>query len=578
MIKRIHPSPIRENVIAVNDELVKKIEKSKQTINLLDIGCGSWSYVLTHRPKNLEWHGIDVVERDNNGKKTIATKIGSVDNIPYPDNYFDIVLANQSMEHWYEYGVTFNAGITEIGRVLKIGGKAHINVPIHFHGHPYFVQGKLQQIKKQFTQFKIIRFQKKENNSKIPFYGWKEKFHKEVVKNKESYMLDIIVEKTKKIEQTTKQQQLNKQFKKRMLKLPHRLREFRFLFSYLPPWLAIDSMIRSVCNKQRKKTFVVGTDELNWSIGKDIKHTKRFIKQITPLTNNPFTAKFIIFPWYTSITKLKYLPLLLLAKLTNKKIIATITNDCVIKSQTYHQVKKWVDVWISPNSKITSFLQKRRQAVVELPFYVDHAIFKKTTTDYKKKYHLPTDKLLIGSFQRDSLGADLTQPKWQKGPDMLINICKQLPKNSFVLVLAGPRRHYLINKCKEENIPYRFIGNDRPHQTGKDDVHINNLNEKIINELYNAIDLYVVSSTSEGGPKAIMEAALTKTAIISTNVGLAKDFLHKDLIYTNHITISKKIPQIINNQTYINYNYNQAKKRLAEENYTKTYQQVFWCL
>ena len=37
-----------------------------------------------------------------------------------------------------------------------------------------------------------------------------------------------------------------------------------------------------------------------------------------------------------------------------------------------------------------------------------------------------------------------------------------------------------------------------------------------LNELYNCLDLYIVSSRLEGGPQAIIECALSKTPIIST--------------------------------------------------------------
>ena len=47
---------------------------------------------------------------------------------------------------------------------------------------------------------------------------------------------------------------------------------------------------------------------------------------------------------------------------------------------------------------------------------------------------------------------------------------------------------------------------------------------KEINELYNLLDLYVVSSRFEGGPQSILECGITKTPIISTNVGIAKKY------------------------------------------------------
>ncbi len=49
--------------------------------------------------------------------------------------------------------------------------------------------------------------------------------------------------------------------------------------------------------------------------------------------------------------------------------------------------------------------------------------------------------------------------------------------------------------------------------------------------LYNCLDLYIVSSRLEGGPASIMECALTKTPIISTDVGIANKILPKYSIF-----------------------------------------------
>ena len=54
---------------------------------------------------------------------------------------------------------------------------------------------------------------------------------------------------------------------------------------------------------------------------------------------------------------------------------------------------------------------------------------------------------------------------------------------------------------------------------------------KLLNELYNMLNLYVISSRIEGGPQAIYECSLSKTPIISTNVGVATKFLHPSSIF-----------------------------------------------
>ena len=52
-----------------------------------------------------------------------------------------------------------------------------------------------------------------------------------------------------------------------------------------------------------------------------------------------------------------------------------------------------------------------------------------------------------------------------------------------------------------------------------------------IRQLYNILNLYIVSSRFEGGPQSIMECAVTKTPIISTDVGIASEILSPQSIY-----------------------------------------------
>ena len=84
---------------------------------------------------------------------------------------------------------------------------------------------------------------------------------------------------------------------------------------------------------------------------------------------------------------------------------------------------------------------------------------------------------------------------------------------------------------------------------------------KDLNELYNCLDLYIVSSRVEGGPRSIMECALTKTAIISTDVGIASLILYEKNIYDVNNYLSYKDAKyyksyaVKNTQKYIMKNY-----------------------
>ena len=144
----------------------------------------------------------------------------------------------------------------------------------------------------------------------------------------------------------------------------------------------------------------------------------------------------------------------------------------------------------------------------------------KNKDDLRKKYGFQESDYLVGSFQRDSEGKMLTFPKLIKGPDRFFEIIKHYweidNKKNMKVVLTGYRRNYIINKLTEQNIPYRYF---------------EKTNIESLNELYNILDLYIVSSRTEGGPQSIVESAITKTPIISTDVGIASEILHEDSLF-----------------------------------------------
>lgn len=64
-----------------------------------------------------------------------------------------------------------------------------------------------------------------------------------------------------------------------------------------------------------------------------------------------------------------------------------------------------------------------------------------------------------------------------------------------------------------------------------------------LNELYNCLDLYIVASRIEGGPQAIVECSVTKTPIISTDVGIASEILSSKSIF-DMTTFKEAVPDI----------------------------------
>ena len=109
-------------------------------------------------------------------------------------------------------------------------------------------------------------------------------------------------------------------------------------------------------------------------------------------------------------------------------------------------------------------------------------------------------------------------PKLSKGPDIFIKVIKDMKKNgkNVEVVLGGIRRQYIMNQLDKLGIKYYYY---------------EMVDLKVINELYNCLDLYLVSSRCEGGPRSIFEAAASRTNIISTDVGVAKFLLGNKSIY-----------------------------------------------
>ena len=220
------------------------------------------------------------------------------------------------------------------------------------------------------------------------------------------------------------------------------------------------------------------------------------------------------------------------------KLIDSITNR-------YHAI---CDVSYNDIRKIT------KKEIIKANFWInEHNFYEiKAKSELKLKYIISEGPIVIGSFQKDTEGKGNNKPKLTKGPDIFIDIVKDLKKSNrdILVVLTGWRRSYIIKQLEKFKIKY---------------VYFELVETKQLNELYNCLDLYIVSSRVEGGPRAIMECALTKTPIISTRVGVSELILSPESIYDmdNFISYKKAIPNV-------EYAYNNAQNYLIS-NYIKKF-------
>lgn len=160
--------------------------------------------------------------------------------------------------------------------------------------------------------------------------------------------------------------------------------------------------------------------------------------------------------------------------------------------------------------------------IQQIPIGINASYFRwKTAADQveaRRSLEIPLDAFVIGSFQKDGSGwGDGMEPKWVKGPDVFLATIEKL-KHEFVLnggpelwvLLTGPARGFVKRGLERLGVPYRhrFLGDYRQ-----------------VADFYPALDVYVVASREEGGPKSILESMVSGVPIVSTRVGQAIDLV-----------------------------------------------------
>lgn len=206
---------------------------------------------------------------------------------------------------------------------------------------------------------------------------------------------------------------------------------------------------------------------------------------------------------------------------------------------------KFVDIYHVISTKTKNDLQTlTNKKIYNIPFWVDgNTWFEIQNKELlMAKYDITPGSYIVGSFQRDTEGSDLSSPKLIKGPDILIENIIRLnrERKNLLVILAGTRRQYVISKLKENNINFKYF---------------EMVEDVKLNELYNILDLYIVSSRIEGGPQAILECAASKTPIVSTDVGVASEILSNKSIY--------EIESFLNAQPDVEFAYNNVKKYIS---------------
>lgn len=253
----------------------------------------------------------------------------------------------------------------------------------------------------------------------------------------------------------------------------------------------------------------------NWVVDQFINEWNEYNNEFSTSNIKIADVIWLIAPWTWKTVKKKYLE--------QKKVVCTIHHIDFEKFNEKDFLAR--DNYVDQYHAISEITKKQVQQLTNkkitvLPFWLNQNNFYqiKNKDMLKDKFGLDKKKYFIGSFQRDTEGHDLVSPKLSKGPDRFLEIVlNKIEKNNNIeVILTGKRRNYLIDKFDQYSISYKYF---------------EMVDYKKLNQLYNVLDLYIVASRVEGGPRSVFECAYTKTPIISTNVGFTSEILHSDSIF-----------------------------------------------
>lgn len=152
-----------------------------------------------------------------------------------------------------------------------------------------------------------------------------------------------------------------------------------------------------------------------------------------------------------------------------------------------------------------------------IPIGINLDYFPKQTSDHKKKNRkklgIPQSAFVVGSFQKDGVGwGDGMEPKLIKGPDIFLETIRRIKQEipEIFVLLTGPARGYVKHGLEEMRVPYK---------------HTYYKNYPEVAEMFSALDLYIVASRQEGGPKAVLESMASGVPLVTTRVGQAMDIV-----------------------------------------------------
>lgn len=272
---------------------------------------------------------------------------------------------------------------------------------------------------------------------------------------------------------------------------------------------------------------LAGWQKIAWALDEDLSWVRRGLGKTCHWQSLPF-ARIVHAAWPYALDALPA------ASLRGKIVLCQADNPPAFYQASGHlsHLAAKVDLWIARSTEALSQFRALGLSARMVPYAVDPNIFRPLgrRDKIRESLGIPPDAFVVGNFHRDSEGSDLTRPKKQKGPDLFLEIVRllhaQIPRT--VVLLAGPRRHWLLKSLRACAVPVFFAGSE---PGDADDYETNVLPRENLNRLYQALDVCLISSRWEGGPYSVLEALAAGTTVVSSPVGTSRDVLPGSCIF-----------------------------------------------
>jgi glycosyltransferase involved in cell wall biosynthesis len=291
----------------------------------------------------------------------------------------------------------------------------------------------------------------------------------------------------------------------------------------------LKTVLENEISGRRQQQVHYISDSSNWSFKWDAHYITKAIAHrlagVVPLTADPWNLRHQIliygnrYAWFFGPRQRLHR--------SNKVIVTWFHGDSSDTEQTMQKMFKQLPAVFDHVDRVVVTCEHSAQVLIEqgvsadklvkIPLGVDLGRFVPPNAELKQKIRggldIPKEAFCIGSFQKDGTGwEEGVEPKLLKGPDVFLETMALLKKDqpNLMVLLTGPARGYVKNGLDKLGIPYR-------HQYFEDYFDVI--------PYYQALDLYLIASRGEGGPKALLEGWACGVPMVSTKVGMSTDLI-----------------------------------------------------